>query len=80
VCFELTAARGVNRRLPDARVGPAGVIGVVRDAHGDGLHLLARLLRRRFGPNAPRAFVVLAADIRAIRTNDQETQRIPVLR
>jgi len=53
---------------------------VARDEHGDGIEQLARLLRRRFGRSPGRQFVVLAADIRSVSSNDQETIRIPVLR
>ena len=58
----------------------AGSIGVARDAYDDGLAYLARLLRRHFGPNKNRTFVMLAADLRLLRSNDVETQRIPVFR
>ncbi|HMG23773.1 MAG TPA: hypothetical protein VK607_20710 [Kofleriaceae bacterium] len=52
---------------------------MARDEYGDGIELLARLLRRRFGRSSGRQFVVLAADIRGLTSNDQETIRIPVL-
>jgi hypothetical protein len=51
---------------------------VARDAYGDGLAYLARLLRRHFGPDKTRTFVMLAVDFRMLRSNDVETQRIPV--
>jgi hypothetical protein len=52
---------------------------VARDPYGDGIQLLARLLRRRFGGDPRRRFVVLAADLRFFVNSDQETQRLPVL-
>jgi hypothetical protein len=51
---------------------------VTRDAYGDSLEHLARMLRLRFGPDPSRHFVRLAAEIPAANCNDQETQRIPV--
>jgi hypothetical protein len=53
---------------------------VARDVFGDSLELLARLLRRRFGRNARRAFVVLAAEAPRSGIRDQVTERLPVFR
>jgi hypothetical protein len=53
---------------------------VARDALGEGLQLLAQLLRRRFGRNPRRSFVMLVADRPDLAMSDQVTERIPVLR
>lgn len=57
-----------------------GSIGVARDAYGDGLAYLARLLHRHFGRDKNRSFVMLVADLPLLRSSDVETQRLPVFR
>jgi len=58
----------------------AGSIGVARDDLVYGLEYLARLLRRRFGRNSWRSFVMLAAQRPGLAMSDQVTERIPILR
>jgi hypothetical protein len=55
---------------------------VARDDQADGLELLAQLLRRRFGRNPDRSFVMLVAQRLppGMSMNDQVTERIPILR
>ena len=53
---------------------------MARDVFGESLVLLARLLRRRFGRNPRRAFVVLAAELPRSGIQDQVTERLPVFR
>jgi hypothetical protein len=55
-------------------------MAVGRDALGETLELLARLLRRRFGHNPQRSFVMLAAERPRSAMSDQVTERIPILR
>jgi len=55
---------------------------VVVDTNLSGLDRLAQLLRFRFGSSSRRSFVLLAANVgwpRMANTNDQETQRLPVM-
>jgi len=72
----------LNRGVPRPAWAAAGSVAVVIDPNTSALERLAQLLRFRFGASRRRSFVMLAVDVgwaQLGNTDDQETQRIPVM-